>query len=116
MSATFAASSDGPAEQGPDASVRGTDVFARSSRIVSRRVAGDHLLVPLASRGVEIDSIFNLNETGAFLWESLDGSATVSDLARRVESRFDVRADAAERDAFAFFALLLGVGAVERAA
>lgn len=116
MSAAVSAS-DEPAQPGPEASsVRPTDVFARSPRIVSRRVAGDHLLVPLASRGVEIDSIFNLNETATFLWEGLDGVATVRDLAARVAQAFDVRVDDAARDAEAFYARLLGVGAIVRAA
>jgi hypothetical protein len=116
-SASSSASSDAPAEPGSPASpVRPTDVFARSPRIVSRRVAGDHLLVPLASRGVEIDSIFNLNETGAFLWDSLDGSTDVSALAARVSREFDVRSEDAERDAALFLARLLTVGAIARAA
>ena len=51
-------------------------------------VSGEHILVPLASRGADIDSIFNLNATGTFIWEKIDGRRTVADLIALVASDF----------------------------
>ena len=38
-----------------------SDVFARSDRIVGRRIAGEMVLVPLVSHGADLDAIYNLN-------------------------------------------------------
>lgn len=85
----------------------------QSSRMVSRMVSGEHILVPLASRGVEIDSIFNLNATGTFIWEKIDGSRTVGEIAGLVSAEFAVDAEQARADCAEFFAQLLEVRAIE---
>jgi len=84
-----------------------------SPRVVSRMVAGEHILVPLASRGAEIDSIFNLNETGTFIWEQMDGRRSGSAIASLVAAGFEVSAEQAEADCSLFLAQLLEVRAIE---
>jgi hypothetical protein len=81
--------------------------------MVSRMVSGEHILVPLASRGADIDSIFNLNETGTFIWEKIDGHRTVAEVIALVASDFQVPEDRATLDCGEFFAQLLEVRAVE---
>jgi hypothetical protein len=76
-------------------------------------VSGEHILVPLASRGADIDSIFNLNETGTFIWEKIDGHRTVAEIIALVASDFQVSKDRATLDCGEFFAQLLEVRAVE---
>lgn len=97
----------------PTALIPARGIFRRSERIVSRRVAGQHILVPLASRGVEIDSIFNLNETGAFLWEALDGKRSLQDIAEDVAAEFEVSLGDALQDAQVFLTQLSSLKAVE---
>ena len=76
-------------------------------------VSGEHILVPLASRGADIDAIFNLNETGTFIWEKIDGRRTVAEIIALVVSEFQVSADQAALDCGEFFAQLLEARAVE---
>ena len=76
-------------------------------------VAGEHILVPLASRGAEIDSIFNLNETGTFIWEQMDGRRSGSAIATLVAKGFNVSSEQAEADCSVFLAQLLEVRAIE---
>lgn len=76
-------------------------------------VAGEHILVPLASRGAEIDSIFNLNPTGTFIWEKIDGQRTLGEIASLVASDFGVGVSRAEADCEEFAAQLLEVRAIE---
>lgn len=89
-------------------------VFARSERIVGRRIADEYLLVPLAGRGADVDALLNLNKVGAFIWERLDGRsdgrAVVADLTRR----FEVEEARAAADYCAFVAQLEGLRAVRR--
>lgn len=76
-------------------------------------VSGEHILVPLASRGADIDSIFNLNETGTFIWEKIDGVRTLSEIAVLVSADFQVSKDQAIADCHEFFAQLLEARAIE---
>jgi len=76
-------------------------------------VSGEHILVPLASRGAEIDSIFNLNQTGTFIWEKIDGQRTVAEIVALVTADFQVSKDQAREDCGEFFAQLLEARAIE---
>jgi aspartokinase len=76
-------------------------------------VSGEHILVPLASRGAEIDSIFNLNQTGTFIWEKIDGHRTVAEIVALVTADFQVSVEQAREDCREFFAQLLEVRAIE---
>ena len=92
------------------------DVLAKprkSARVVSRIVAGEHILVPLASRGVDIDSIYNLNTAGSFLWERIDGSRTIGDIAHDLAREFHLTEEQARQDCLYFHAQLLEVAAIE---
>jgi hypothetical protein len=75
-----------------------SDVFARSDRIVGRRIAGEYVLVPLVGRGADADFIYTLNRVAAAMWESLDGKATGEDVVRLVVERFEVDSVQAGRD------------------
>jgi hypothetical protein len=81
--------------------------------MVSRVVSGEHILVPLASRGADIDSIFNLNATGTFIWERIDGRKTGAELAALVAADFQVSSDQAVADCGEFLGQLLDVKAIE---
>ena len=76
-------------------------------------VSGEHILVPLASRGADIDSIYNLNATGTFIWELIDSERTGIELASRVADAFQVSQDQAQADCLAFLSDLLEVKAIE---
>ena len=65
-------------------------VFARSDRMVGRRIAGEYVVVPLAGRGADLDSILNFNRVGAFIWELIDGQRTGRQIVSAVATHFDV--------------------------
>lgn len=85
----------------------------QSSRVVSRMVSGEHILVPLASRGADIDSIYNLNSTGTFIWEKIDGMNTSAEIAELVAAEFLVSEEQAKADCSEFLSHLLEVRAIE---
>ena len=76
-------------------------------------VKGEHILVPLASRGVDIDSIFNLNVTGTFIWDQIDGEKNGAAIAALVADDFQVSLDQAKSDCAEFLAQLLEARAIE---
>lgn len=97
----------------PPVSVDLTQTPRHSTRVVSRMVSGEHILVPLASRGAEIDSIFNLNATGTFIWEQIDGRRTGAEIARLVALDFQVSAEQAIVDCQIFLSQLMEARAIE---
>ena len=91
-----------------------TDVFARSERIVGRRIAGEYVLVPLVGRGADADFIYTLNRVAAAMWEGLDGKATGNDVVGLVVQRFEVDAQRAGEDYLQLMETLESIGAVRR--
>jgi methyltransferase-like protein len=91
------------------------EAWARSPRMVGRRIGEEYVLVPLADRGADLDSILNLNRVAAFVWEQLDGQRNGSDVVASVLERFEVERARAEQDYLELIEALLEVGAVSSA-
>jgi Coenzyme PQQ synthesis protein D (PqqD) len=88
-------------------------VFARSSRIVGRRIAGEYVLVPLVTHGADLDAIYNLNAVAAFIWERLDGRTAGAAIVAALTESFAVEVGRAEADYLEFVGRLQELGAVE---
>jgi hypothetical protein len=81
--------------------------------IVAREIAGETILVPVRNRVGDLDSIFTLNEVGAFVWGLIGARASGSHIAGAIATEFDVSPAEAERDALEFIASLEAAGLVE---
>ena len=91
--------------------VRLEDVYAHSPRVVGRRIGDEFVLVPLAGRGADIDSILNLNRIGAFIWEQLDGTRSGAEVVEALVERFEVDRRTAAKDYLDFLTQLRGLKA-----
>jgi hypothetical protein len=89
------------------------DVFARSSRIVGRRIAGEYVLVPLVTHGADLDAIYNLNAVAAFIWERLDGRTSGARIVEALLESFEVERGQAEADYLELVTRLGELGAIE---
>ena len=89
-----------------------TEAWARAERMVGRRIGDEYVLVPLAGRGADLDSILNLNRVAAFVWEQLDGARTGDAIVEAVVERFDVERARAEADTLELLDTLLGLKAI----
>ena len=91
--------------------------YRRSTNVISRRIAGETLLVPVAGRSLDPThrsaELFVLNATGERMWEWLAEPKTLQDLARNLIAEYDVTAEAAEADAAAFVQSMREVGAID---
>ena len=91
-------------------------VYARAGRVVSRRVAGEIVLVPLTQRTGDAvrrtADLFVLNKTGEHLWELLNSPRSAEDLARNLSETFEVSAGEAASDVSSFLASLIEIGAL----
>lgn len=75
---------------------------SHTSGIVMRKINNECLLIPLTSDIADMDSLYRLNETGAFIWEAIDGKRSVRDITLMMTEEFSVEAGEAERDILIF--------------
>ena len=80
--------------------------YERSASVVSRTIAGERLLVPLGTGGVDLRRLFSLNATAAAVWDVLDVPRTAAEVAALLAPRFGVPLDVAEADVERFLAQL----------
>lgn len=90
------------------------DRFIKKPDIVSRSIAGEHLLVPIRRTAGEIDSLFTLNEIAGRIWELVDGKKTVARIRDLIVEEFEVDRETAEADLIDFFRQLAEAEAVEK--
>jgi hypothetical protein len=90
--------------------------WRRAPGVVTRRVAGELVLVPVSAPRQQRDTrFFVLNETAERLWSLLDVPRTPAELAQHLTTEFEVDAPRARADVAAFLADLDAQGAVIRA-
>jgi hypothetical protein len=83
--------------------------FRPSGDVVARLIEGQLLIVPLVSGVGDLeDELYTLNETGRAIWEKLDGSRTIDEVAREMAREFDVAEDTARLDVINLVEELLG--------
>jgi hypothetical protein len=74
----------------------------RSENVVFRKVAGEYILVPLVASTTDVESIFNLNETGAAIWDKVDGKKSIRDIVAEIQTEYEMEGDQLERDVISF--------------
>lgn len=89
-----------------------TVAYGKSPRVVGRRIGDEYVLVPLAGRGADLESILNLSRVAAFIWERLDGTHTGRDVVAALVARFEVDAPEAKTDYLDLLTKLRGLKAV----
>jgi hypothetical protein len=65
---------------------------------VTRRIAGETILVPVTGHVAELDSIYTLNEVGSFIWHLIDGRRSARAIAEAVSAEYDVSLEQALLD------------------
>lgn len=73
-------------------------VYKKSDSMVSRKIGNEFILVPIRQNAGDLDSIYTLNETAAYVWGLIDGRTNVAEIKEKIIERFEVNAEDAERD------------------
>lgn len=102
-----------PASDASSCPLFADQVFVRSQSVVSRRVAGETLIVPIRGKVGDLASIYSFNETGSLIWQALETPKGLVELIDAVEAEYAVEREQAERDATQFLNDMLAVGLVE---
>ena len=91
-------------------------IYSKNPDFVQRDVAGECILVPIRRTLTEANSIFVLNDTGAALWNRIDGARPLHEIASGFAEEFDVTAEQLNRDFETLLADLLSIHAIEEVA
>ena len=62
----------------------------RTSEAITRTIAGETVLVPIAKPHNPITNYYLFNKVGSFLWKQLDGNRSAKELAALVRAEFAV--------------------------
>lgn len=93
-----------------------TAIYTKHPDYVQRDVAGECILVPIRRTLTEANSIYVLNETGAALWNRIDGQRTAQDIVTDFCNEYDVATDQLAKDFTSLLDDLLSIQAVEEIA
>lgn len=80
--------------------------FVKRTDLVTRRIAGETIIVPVRAHAAELDSIYNLNELGSVIWGLIDGRNRVDKIMEAVCGVYAVGPEEAARDLVEFLASL----------
>lgn len=77
-------------------------ILSRSPSIVTRKTGNEYVLVPVTDNIADMTSIYTLNETGAFIWEQINGNKSVEDIINALTAEYDIDNKNATTDVFSF--------------
>jgi hypothetical protein len=89
--------------------------YSRNPDIIFRKIADEFILVPIRQKAVDLKSVYTLNEVGAFIWEAIDGSKSVSRIKDKVAEEFDVDALQAQIDVAEILSQLESLSLIQKA-
>ena len=72
----------------------------RSESIVTRKTGNENVLVPVTDNIADMNSVYTLNDSAAFIWELIDGKKNVEELIEAVTGRYDIDRETAVGDVF----------------
>jgi hypothetical protein len=92
-------------------------VYRKKEDMVTRRIAGETLLVPIRSQVADMQRIFALNQaTAEYIWQQLDGKQNLEQIHQGIMDNFQVENQQALSDLLEFISQLLGAGIIEEKA
>jgi hypothetical protein len=77
-------------------------IISQSSSIVTRKTGNEYVLVPITDNIADMNSVYTLNETGAFIWEQLDGKRDLEEIIIALTNEYDIDRKTAESDVLSF--------------
>ena len=81
--------------------------FVRNQEVVSRKIEGELIIVPIRSGVGDLNSLYTLNPVGSVLWDFMAQEHSVGEMVHRVCDEFEVTETQAEKDIASFLDSLL---------
>jgi hypothetical protein len=77
-------------------------ILTHSKSVVTTKTGNEYVLVPIANNIADMNSMYTLNETGAFIWELIDGKNSIENIINELTKEFAVDYETASKDVFSF--------------
>jgi hypothetical protein len=77
-------------------------ILSHSQSVVTTKTGNEYVLVPIANNIADMNSMYTLNETGAFIWEHINGVNSVDDIINKMVAEYEVDYVTASNDVFLF--------------
>jgi hypothetical protein len=77
-------------------------ILTHSPSIVTRKTGNEYVLVPVTNNIADMHSVYTLNETGAFIWEHIDGKRSVEEIIAELTEEYEIDNENASEDVFSF--------------
>ncbi len=78
-------------------------VPSHSRSVVTRKTGSEYILVPVSNNIADMESLYTLNETGAFIWEQIDGKRSISEIITLLQQEYEIDEKSAVADVSDFF-------------
>jgi hypothetical protein len=81
--------------------------FIRNQEVVSRKIDGELIIVPIRSGVGDLNCLYTLNPVGSVLWDFMTEGHTIPEMVQRICDEFEVTATQAQKDIEAFLDSLM---------
>jgi hypothetical protein len=88
--------------------------YERNPDFIFRKVVEECILVPIHQDVADMDSIYTLNEVGAFIWEHLDQLQTQAELQAAMLEEYEADPAVLIADLERFLAEMTTIGALRK--
>ena len=89
-------------------------VYFRNPDFIFRRIVNELVLVPIHQDVADMDSIYTLNDVGAFIWDKLAEPLCITDLKEMILDQYEASAEQVISDLPTFLEEMVEFGAVSR--
>jgi len=88
-------------------------ILKKSENVIFRKIEDEYILVPMVATVADVESIFTLSETGAAVWEKIDGAKKLSDIITDVKAEYESDDKQIEGDIMAFVSEMVEAKLIE---
>ncbi len=73
-------------------------VYVKSEGFVEKAIGTEKVLVPLTDNVANMNQVYNLNEVGSFIYDTIDGEKTIAQVHNALINKYEVNQNEALND------------------
>ncbi len=78
------------------------EVYIKDKNLIESSIEGETIIVPLVNSVADMNSMFSLNETAAFIWKQIDGKKSINYISELLQNEFTIDKETADNDTIDF--------------
>lgn len=90
------------------------DVYRCRDKLVTREIVGETIIVPISGELADLQQVYSLNATGAFIWQQLDGVIELQSVHQALIENFSIKKNDAWADLRELVTDLVRAGLIEK--